>query len=57
MKVQLLSHTQNPELLIATAAKLCYSPSNIKAAEEHFRIDSGRWYWKAGSKGRNKVVA
>lgn len=29
MKVQLLSHTQNPELLIATAAKLCYSPSNI----------------------------
>lgn len=29
MNVQLLSYTQNPELLIATAAKLCYSPSNI----------------------------
>jgi len=29
MNVKLLSHTQNPELLIATAAKLCYSPSNI----------------------------
>lgn len=30
MKVQILSHTKDPELLIATAAKLCYSPSNIK---------------------------
>lgn len=30
MNVKLLSHTQNPELLIATAAKLCYSPSNIE---------------------------
>lgn len=30
MNVQLLSHTNNPELLIATAAKLCYSPSNIE---------------------------
>ena len=29
MNVQLLSHTKDPELLIATAAKLCYSPSNI----------------------------
>lgn len=29
MKVELLSHTKNPELLIATAAKLCYSSSNI----------------------------
>lgn len=30
MKVQLLSHTKDPELLIATAAKLCYSSSNIE---------------------------
>lgn len=30
MNVKLLSYTQNPELLIATAAKLCYSPSNIE---------------------------
>lgn len=30
MNVKLLSHTNNPELLIATAAKLCYSPSNIE---------------------------
>lgn len=29
MKVQLLTHTKNPELMIATAAKLCYSASGI----------------------------
>lgn len=29
MKVILISHTQNPEKLVATAAKLCYSSSNI----------------------------
>lgn len=34
MKIELLSHTQNPELLIATAAKLCYSPSGIKELME-----------------------
>ena len=30
MKVKLLSHTINPELLVATSAKLCYSSSNIE---------------------------
>ena len=30
MNVKLLSHTKNPELLIATAAKLCYSSSDIE---------------------------
>lgn len=29
LKVKLLSHTENPELIIAAAGKLCYSPSNI----------------------------
>ena len=29
INVQLLSHTQNPELLIASAGKLCYSPATI----------------------------
>lgn len=29
MKVQILSHTNNPELLIATAAKLCYAGCTI----------------------------
>lgn len=30
MNVKLIANTQNPELVIATAAKLCYSPSNIE---------------------------
>ena len=29
LRVKLISHTMNPELVIATAGKLCYSPSNI----------------------------
>lgn len=34
LNVKLLSHTMNPELLIATAGKLCYSPSDIEALME-----------------------
>lgn len=30
LNVKLLSHTENPELVIATAGKLCYSPSTIE---------------------------
>ena len=30
LNVKLLSHTENPELLIATAGKLCYSPATIE---------------------------
>ena len=30
LNVKILSHTINPELTIATAGKLCYSPSNIE---------------------------
>ena len=30
LKVKLISHTMNPELVVATAGKLCYSPSNIE---------------------------
>ena len=30
MKVKLLSYTNEPEKLVASAAKLCYSPSNIE---------------------------
>lgn len=29
LNVKLLGHTMNPELIIATAGKLCYSPANI----------------------------
>lgn len=34
MKVELLSHTPNMEQIIATAAKLCYSKSNINDLKE-----------------------
>ncbi len=34
MKVTLLAHTPNPELAIASAAKLCYSPSTIEDVRE-----------------------
>ena len=30
MKVVLISHTPNPERLVASAARLCYSPSSIE---------------------------
>ena len=29
LNVKIITHTINPELVIATAGKLCYSPSNI----------------------------
>lgn len=35
MKVTLLNHTPNPEETIAMAAKLCYSPSEIKDLKEN----------------------
>ncbi|MFR2314868.1 FAD-dependent thymidylate synthase [Terrisporobacter sp.] len=34
MNVKLIGHSINPELMIATAGKLCYSPSNIEALME-----------------------
>lgn len=34
LNVKLLSYTQNPELLIATSGKLCYSASDIEALME-----------------------
>ena len=34
MKVTLLDYTPSPEKLIASAAKLCYSPSDIESIQE-----------------------
>ena len=34
MKVKLLSHTPDPERLVATAAKLCYSSSDIESLRD-----------------------
>lgn len=38
LKVKILSHTPNPERVIATAAKLCYSPSDINQIEEGLTV-------------------
>ena len=34
MKVTLLTHTPDPELTVASAARLCYSPSSIDEVRE-----------------------
>ena len=34
MKVELIAHTPDPERLVATAAKLCYSSSDIGSLRE-----------------------
>lgn len=34
LKVKLLAHTENPEKVIASAAKLCYSSSNIETIQD-----------------------
>ena len=39
MKVKLLTHTQNPEKVIAMAAKLCYSPVGVDELEEKLTDD------------------
>lgn len=40
LKVKLLSHTPNPEKVIATAAKLCYSSSDIEHISEGLDDDA-----------------
>lgn len=42
MNVTLLSHTPEPEKLIACAAKLCYSPSCIEKTREKLTDDAAR---------------
>jgi len=39
MKVELISYTPNPEKVVATAAKLCYSSSNIENLQENLTDD------------------
>ena len=42
MKVKLLSYTPEPEKLVATAAKLCYSSSDISSLREGLTEDKTR---------------
>jgi thymidylate synthase (FAD) len=46
MKVTLISHTPDPERLIACAAKLCYSPSSIAETQEKLSDESVRSFVK-----------
>ena len=42
MKVRLITHTPDPERVIATAAKLCYSSSDIESLQEG--LDPDKFY-------------
>ena len=42
MKVMLIAHTPEPEKIVATAAKLCYSSSNISSLKEGLTEDKTR---------------
>ena len=35
MKVKILAHTPNPEMLVASAAKLCYSKTGVEGIQEN----------------------
>lgn len=57
MKVKLIQHTGDPEKLIASAAKLCYSPSNIDDIMESFDEESTtRYVNMIASLGHNSVI-
>lgn len=41
MKVELLSHTQNSEQIVASAARLCYSSADITTIKDRMKGDQG----------------
>lgn len=41
MKVELLSHTQNSEQIVASAARLCYSSADITKIKDRMKGDQG----------------
>ncbi len=54
--VILLSHTENPELVVATAARLCYSGSDVESLKEKLSSgDVGKFIEKLLSLGHNSV--
>ena len=40
MKVKILAHTLNPELLVASAAKLCYSKTGVEGIQENLNEEN-----------------
>lgn len=41
-KVTLITHTPDPEMTIASAARLCYSPATIAQVQEKLTPEKGR---------------
>ncbi|MDR1627988.1 MAG: FAD-dependent thymidylate synthase [Oscillospiraceae bacterium] len=46
LNVKLLSYTQDPEKLVASAAKLCYSPSTIEETREKLTNENAKTFVK-----------
>jgi len=56
MLVQLLTHTPDPEAVVAAAARLCYSPSSIDQLLEKSRVDRDELLRKILSLGHTSVL-
>ena len=56
MLVQLLTHTPDPETVVAAAARLCYSPSSIDQLLEKSRVDRDELLRKILSLGHTSVL-
>lgn len=56
MPVQLLTHTPDPEAVVAAAARLCYSPSSIDQLLEKSRSDREALLRKILSLGHTSVL-
>ena len=56
MHIELLTHTPEPELVVAAAARLCYSNSSIKALLEKSRTEREAFLEKITSVGHLSVL-
>jgi len=56
MKVELLTYTPEPELVVAAAARLCYSNSSIEALLEKSRVEREAFLEKITSLGHLSVL-
>ncbi|MCF6179282.1 MAG: FAD-dependent thymidylate synthase [Geopsychrobacter sp.] len=56
MKIELLTHTPEPELVVAAAARLCYSNASIEALLEKSRTERAAFLEKITSLGHLSVL-
>lgn len=56
MKVELLTHTPEPELVVAAAARLCYSNSSIESLLDKSRVEREAFLEKITSLGHLSVL-